>query len=250
MMKMKRFISVVLLSLLASLFQGMSTANAAVAPGRPAFSGATCNGSYDIWNFTMTSTDTVTGFKYAFTDNLTSTAPTTLYDFAGTFTQSGNNFTIRFNYSDFVARGVGHGQVVRPWIQGVSSSEIGPVNNNSGLACTTDFVAPTLSSTSASLTSATSASLRFTSDDAGQWTHYYLVYESTDAAPTAETVIAQGAVSPTVAKGTSTSTSASRSVTVSGLTAGRSYTAYVVARDYGANTSTVSTIEIKIGTPD
>ena len=254
---MKRIISIVLLSLFGSLFQGAPSAIAAVAPGKPAFSGANCYGRYDIWNFTMTSTDPVTGFKYAFTDNLTSTAPTTLYDFTGTFTQSGNSFTIRFDYDHFVARGIGHDQPVRPWIQGISTSAsdsstaTGMVNNSSGLACTTDFVAPVLSSTSAILTSNTSASLALTSDvSAGEWTYYYLVYESTTAAPTAETIVAQGAGLPTVAKGTATGTGASRNLTVSSLTAGKGYTAYVVARDYAQNTSTVSTVEVKIGTPD
>ena len=252
-----KIVSIIVTTLISGLLVSIPVAaNAAVAPGQPAFSGATCYGRYDIWNFTMTSTDPVTGFKYAFTDNLTSTAPTTLYDFTGTSTQSGNSFTIRFDYSHFVARGIGHAQPVRPWIQGISTSAsdsstaTGVVNNNSSLACTTDFVAPVLSSTSARLTSNTGASLTFTSDDPGQWTHYYLVYESTTAAPTAETIVAQGASSPTIAKGTLTSTTASRSASISGLTAGKGYTAYVVARDYAENTSTVSAIEIKIGTPD
>ncbi len=96
MMKIKRIISVVLLSLFVSMFQGMPVANAA-APGKPIIGGATCDTYSAVWTFTMTSTTTVTGFKYAFTTHLVDTAPTTFYDFAGSFTQSGDSYTITFN---------------------------------------------------------------------------------------------------------------------------------------------------------
>jgi hypothetical protein len=116
---MKRIISVVLLSLFASLFQGIPAANAS-APGIPTFSGASCNTYEATWNFTMASPTVVTGFKYGFTTETANTsAGITFYDFEGTYTQSGSSFTITFKSSDYVKAGKNSGQA-RPWIKGVN----------------------------------------------------------------------------------------------------------------------------------
>ena len=63
-MKTKRIISVVLLSLLASIFQSMPVANAA-APGAPSHTTVNCDVYENIYRFTMTGSG-VTGFKLAF----------------------------------------------------------------------------------------------------------------------------------------------------------------------------------------
>jgi hypothetical protein len=138
---MKRIFSVVLLSLFASLLQGLPAANAA-APGAPVFSGANCQTYYSVWSFTMTSTTTVTGFKYGFTTNNESSASgVTFYNFNGTFTQSGDSYTIRFNSSDYVAAGKSSGQA-RPWIKGLSGSDEGLVNSINNLSCPVTLATP------------------------------------------------------------------------------------------------------------
>jgi hypothetical protein len=138
---MKRVISVVLISLFVSLIQVMPTANA-TAPGKPIIGGATCNTYTAIWSFTMTSTTAVTGFKYAFTTHLVDTAPTIFYDFAGSFTQSGDSYTITFNSRDYVTAGKTTGEQARPWIKGVSGSDVGEVNNVRYLSCPVTLETP------------------------------------------------------------------------------------------------------------
>jgi len=165
-MKMKRIISVVLLSLLASFFQGVPAANAA-APGKPIIGGATCNTYSAVWTFTMTSTTTVTGFKYAFTTHLVNTAPTTFFDFVGSFTQSGDSYTITFNSSDYVTAGKTSGEQARPWIKGVSGSDVGEVNNVRYLSCPVTLATPSAPTSMSASSSGSQCSINFNINDNG-----------------------------------------------------------------------------------
>ncbi len=97
--------------------------------------------------------------------------------------------------------------------------------------------APTISASSASGISATTATLNFTSDEAG--TYYYLVYAAADAAPDAATIKAQGAA---IAKGTAAAAAAANTAKVTGLSASSSYKAYVIVEDAVSNTSAVTSI--------
>ena len=103
-----------------------------------------------------------------------------------------------------------------------------------------DVTAPVLSAQSASSLAQTTASLNFTSGEAG--TYYYLIYASASSAPDTSTIISQGASPPTVVKGTSSATASANTVAVTGLTNGTSYKAYVVVKDSSGNTSLISTI--------
>jgi hypothetical protein len=114
----------------------------------------------------MTSTASVTGFKYAFTTHLEASAPSTFYDFAGTFTQNGNNFTIRFNSTDYIAAGKTSGQA-RPWIKGVSDSAISEVNNNSSLSCPVTLATPSAPTSMSASSSNSQCSINFNINDNG-----------------------------------------------------------------------------------
>jgi len=103
-----------------------------------------------------------------------------------------------------------------------------------------DVTAPVLSAQSASSVTQTTASLNFTSGEAG--TYFYLVYPSASSAPDSATVVSQGASAPTVVKGTSSATASANTVSVTGLPAGTAYRAYIVVRDSSGNVSLVSTI--------
>ncbi len=103
-----------------------------------------------------------------------------------------------------------------------------------------EVIAPVLSAQSASSITQTSATLNFTSDEAG--TYYYLIYGSTSSAPDSATVVSQGASLPTIVKGTSSATASANAVAVTGLSPGTSYKAYVVVKDVSGNVSLVSTI--------
>jgi uncharacterized repeat protein (TIGR02543 family) len=100
-----------------------------------------------------------------------------------------------------------------------------------------DATAPTLSSTSASSVTSNSASLNFTSNEAG--TYFYLVYAAADSAPSSSTVISQGVA---LKKGTTSALASSNSVSLTGLTDNTDLKAYVLVRDAAGNVSTVSTI--------
>lgn len=102
-----------------------------------------------------------------------------------------------------------------------------------------DTTAPVLSAASASAITDTTATLNFTSDEAG--TYYYLVYAAADAAPDKATVKAQG---DAVAKGTGAASAAANTIDVTSLTASTTYKAYVVVEDAANNISDVATIEI------
>ena len=103
-----------------------------------------------------------------------------------------------------------------------------------------DVTAPVLSAQSASSVTQTTASLNFTSGEAG--TYYYLIYASASSAPDTSTIISQGTSPPTIVKGTSSAAASANTVSVTGLTNGTGYKAYVVVRDSSGNTSLVSTI--------
>ena len=105
-----------------------------------------------------------------------------------------------------------------------------------------DVTAPVLSAQSASSVTQTTATLNFTSGEAG--TYYYLVYASASSPPDTATIVNQGASSPTVVKGTSSATVDTNTVAVTGLSAGTAYKAYVVVKDSSGNVSLVSTISL------
>lgn len=105
-----------------------------------------------------------------------------------------------------------------------------------------DVTAPVLSAQSASSITQTTATLNFTSGEAG--TYFYLVYPSASSAPDSATVVSQGASAPTVVKGTSSATASANAVSVTGLSAGTAYKAYVVVRDSSGNVSLVSAISL------
>ena len=153
-------------TLISGLLVSIPTPANAAAPGKPAFSGANCETYYSVWSFTMTSTASVTGFKYAFTTHLEASAPSTFYDFAGTFTQNGNNFTIRFNSTDYIAAGKTSGQA-RPWIKGVSDSAISEVNNNSSLSCPVTLATPSAPTSMSASSSNSQCSINFNINDNG-----------------------------------------------------------------------------------
>ena|GEM_PF-578160 len=102
-----------------------------------------------------------------------------------------------------------------------------------------DTTPPTLSATSASGITHNSATLNFTSDEAG--TYYYLVYTAATAAPDAATIKAQGAA---VTKGTASTVVGANTVNVTGLSVSTAYKAYVIVVDAAGNTSAVATIVI------
>ena len=105
-----------------------------------------------------------------------------------------------------------------------------------------DVTAPVLSAQSASSITQTTATLNFTSGEAG--TYYYLVYASASSPPDTATIVAQGASSPTIVKGTSSAAVDTNTVAVTGLSAGTAYKAYVVVKDSSGNVSLVSTITL------
>jgi hypothetical protein len=98
-----------------------------------------------------------------------------------------------------------------------------------------DTTSPLLSSVSISAVTGNSANLNFTSNESG--TYYYLVYAASDTAPSAATIVAQGAA---VSKGTLTHTTVAKTVAASGLSASTQYVAYLVVKDSAGNFSTVS----------
>ena len=105
-----------------------------------------------------------------------------------------------------------------------------------------DVTAPVLSAQSATSVTQTTVTLNFTSGEAG--TYFYLIYPSASSAPDSATVVSQGAGAPTVVKGTSSATASANAVSVTGLSAGTAYKAYVVVRDSSGNVSLVSTISL------
>ncbi|GHV88905.1 hypothetical protein AGMMS50267_12650 [Spirochaetia bacterium] len=120
-------------------------------------------------------------------------------------------------------------------------STVLPINGvNPVVSGTPDTTAPVLSAGSVSnlsTTAGTTATLKFTSGEAG--TYYYVVLASGVSAPNAATVKAQGTA---VAKGTAAATAAENTIPVTGLTAASTNTAYIVVEDAAGNLSAVLTI--------
>ena len=102
-----------------------------------------------------------------------------------------------------------------------------------------DSTSPTLSLVSLSDIAETTATLNFTSDEAG--TYYYLVYAAADSAPNAATIKAQGVA---VAKGTDTALADSNTASITGLSDNTSYKVYLIVEDSVSNISSVSTSEL------
>ena len=100
----------------------------------------------------------------------------------------------------------------------------------------TDSTPPTLSVTSASSIASTTATLNFTSDEAG--TYYYVIYAAGATAPDAATVAAQGAA----IQSTASALAAANTASATGLSPATAYTAYVIVKDSATNASTVSAI--------
>jgi parallel beta-helix repeat protein len=106
----------------------------------------------------------------------------------------------------------------------------------------TDSIAPTLSATSASDVTTTTATLNFTTNEAG--TYYYLVYLAPSGGmlggfPNAAKVKAQGTA---ITKGTASTLAEAKSINVTGLSASVSYNAYIIVEDAAGNLSAVSKI--------
>jgi len=105
-----------------------------------------------------------------------------------------------------------------------------------------DAVAPILTATSATNVATTTATLNFTTDEAG--TYYYLVYLAPSGGmlggfPGAAKVKAQGTA---VTKGTGPISVGAKSVGITGLSAVTGYNAYVIVEDAAGNLSAVSKI--------
>ena len=219
--------------------------------GTPSHTTVNCDVNENIYRFTMSGTG-VTGIKLAFVPYLLSTVPASndylLYN--GISSVSGTAYTLTLKFSDYAAAGISAGTIVRPWFKGVSGAQDGAASasfaNCAPPANSGDVTAPTLSSLSASSVTNTSATLNFTSNEAG--TYYYLVYPATQTAPASGTVALQGTAT---AKGTGSATAAAMTNGITGLVAGTAYKAYVVVKDAAGNTSTVSTVNINttVATP-
>lgn len=124
-------------------------------------------------------------------------------------------------------------------ITGASGSVVTSGTNANHVVVVSDVTAPVLSLTSASAITETTATLNFTTDEAG--TYYYLVYAAADAAPNAATIKALGTA---VKKGTAPTLAVAKTANVTGLTASTAYKAYVIVEDATQNASAVSTIEV------
>jgi hypothetical protein len=250
-MKLKRVISIVLIGLFTSLFQGVPAANASV-PGTPSHTeNVNCNVNENIYRITMTGT--VTGIKVAFVYYELSTVPAenNYVDYNGISSVSGSTYTLTMKFSDYAAAGISAGTIVRPWFRGVNSSGVG-LASASFASCgppanSGDVTAPILSAVSASSVTNTSATLNFTSNEAG--TYYYVIYPATQAAPANAGAVVAGTNSTQSGSGSPALGAISKVIT--GLTRGTAYTAYVVVKDAAGNTSTVSTVSINttVATP-
>jgi hypothetical protein len=259
---MKRIISVVLLSLFASLFQGVPTANA-TAPGVLGSFGMTQTSTVCTYTFSIAaySGNPVTDYYYKIVNFHASNhtvAPSneSFQLFTGEKTIGANSGTnvavpgsVKITWVELREAGITVNMYGRLWIRAYNGVT-GALHTWMGIGCAVndpaDTSAPTLSSTSASSVGNSSATLNFTSNETG--TYYYLVYPATQTAPTSSTVLAQGTAS---AKGTSSATASAMTASVTGLIAGTAYKAHIVVKDATGNTSTVSTVDINttVATP-
>jgi hypothetical protein len=259
---MKRIISVVLLSLFASLFQGVPTANA-TAPGVLGSFGMTQTTTVCTYTFSIAaySGNPVTDYYYKIVNFHASNhtvAPSneSFQLFTGEKTIGANSGTnvavpgsVKITWVELREAGITVNMYGRLWIRAYNGVT-GALHTWMGIGCAVndpaDTSAPTLSSISASSVGNSSATLNFTSNETG--TYYYLVYPATQTAPTSSTVLAQGTAS---AKGTSSATASAMTASVTGLIAGTAYKAHIVVKDATGNTSTVSTVDINttVATP-
>jgi hypothetical protein len=250
MMRINRAVFVVLISLLASLFQGMPAANASV-PGTPSHGTVNCNVNENIYRITMTGT--VTGIKVAFVYYELSTVPAAndYVDYNGISSVSGSTYTLTMKFSDYAAAGISAGTIVRPWFRGVNSSGVGPATasfaNCAPPANSGDVTAPILSAVSSSSITNAGATLNFTSDEAG--TYYYVIYPATQAAPANAGAVVAGTNSTQSGSGSPALGAISKVIT--GLTGGTAYIAYIVVKDAAGNNSLVSPLDINttVGAP-
>ncbi len=97
------------------------------------------------------------------------------------------------------------------------------------------LVLPVVSAVSLNNITRNDVTLNFNSDTAG--TYYYVIYSATDSTPNAAIVKAQGAA---ISKGTDNALAASNTTSVTGLTAGTAYKAYVVVENAAGTLSNVS----------
>ncbi len=178
----------------------------------------------------------------------------------GNWTMAGANITDLGNITDIVLSpentvatitvtnpigAVGQIYTIAPTQAALSSGFTVPAAATVTITATVDITAPVLSLTSASAITDITATLNFTTNEAG--TYYYLVYAATDSPPNAATIEAQGAA---VAKGTAATLAVTKTVNVTGLTASTAYKAYVIVKDSAGNDSAVSTITITTTAPD
>jgi hypothetical protein len=259
---MKRIIFVVLLSLFASLFQGVPTANA-TAPGVLGSFGMTQTTTVCTYTFSIAaySGNPVTDYYYKIvnfhaSDHTVAPSNESFQLFTGEKTIGANSGTnvavpgsVKITWVELREAGITVNMYGRLWIRAYNGVT-GALHTWMGIGCAVndpaDTSAPTLSSISASSVGNSSATLNFTSNETG--TYYYLVYPATQTAPTSSTVLAQGTAS---AKGTSSATASAMTASVTGLIAGTAYKAHIVVKDATGNTSTVSTVDINttVATP-
>ena len=185
-------------------------------------------------NFTSDSVGTYSYLVYASTDAAPDAATVVAQGTAiakGSASASGSANTVSVT-------GLGYSTAYKAYVVLVVEGSM-HVSEISTISFTTapDTTAPNLSATSATSVAGTSATLNFTSDEAG--TYSYLVYASTDAAPDAATVVAQGTA---IAKGSASASASANTVSVTGLGYSTAYKAYVVVSDGSSNASSVSTI--------
>ena len=105
-------------------------------------------------------------------------------------------------------------------------------------AAVPDTTAPVLSASGVSNITAATATLSFTSNEAG--TYYYLVYEADETAPGAAAIKLQG---DAAAKGTGAASVGVNTAGITGLEELTGYKVYVVEEDASANISSVTMIE-------
>jgi trimeric autotransporter adhesin len=264
MIKLKKNIPIVLIGLFLSLFQGMPVANAA-APSAVSITGLFQNESAMVpygcrWTFSIPkyTGNAITALYFALNVGTTTAPADSAFElFTGTYSvgaNSGNGTTsvtgtIDITHIEHKAAGLSAGSFAHVWIRAWNGA-LGPVGPYGNTACRVDYpgdsTAPTLSSVSVSSAANTTATLNFTSNEAG--TYFYLVYPAAQTAPTSGAVVAQGTAT---AKGTSSATAAAISANITGLAAGNAYKAYVVVRDSSGNVSAVSSVNLNttVATP-
>jgi methionine-rich copper-binding protein CopC len=126
-----------------------------------------------------------------------------------------------------------------------STGNVTPLTSATFTTVALDATAPVLSSQSASLIASTTATLNYTSSEAG--TYYYLVYAAADTSPSAITIKAQGTA---LKKGTGSASASANTISLTGLTESTAYKAYIIVEDASLNKSNVSEIALTTIAPD